>query len=151
MNAFNNGQTSTVYSSGRAWVEAPPRGYAIYVQSGDYVAYSAPSARSGDFVNGNSNIENELNKITKFQASDIYPNPITQGYATLDLDIPENGIVNIQIIDVFGRTERTMEFQKDQGHHSIRIDVGELSTGYYIYKIVYGGTSSLTKPFLIRN
>jgi alpha-amylase len=42
VNAFDNTITSKVYGDGRVWVEAPARGYAIYVLATDYVAYSEP-------------------------------------------------------------------------------------------------------------
>ncbi len=39
VNAFNPSQTAQVQSDGRVFLSAPPRGYAVYVRQGEYVAY----------------------------------------------------------------------------------------------------------------
>lgn len=41
VNAFDNTTTTSVYPDGRVWVEAPARGYAVYVLSTDYIGYDA--------------------------------------------------------------------------------------------------------------
>ncbi|GHN01481.1 hypothetical protein WSM22_29700 [Cytophagales bacterium WSM2-2] len=47
VNAFDNTQTTTVYSDGRVYVSAPPRGYAVYVLQGEYASFTDPGARFG--------------------------------------------------------------------------------------------------------
>lgn len=42
VNAFDNTKTTRVFADGRVWVEAPARGYAIYVLSSDYTPYNTP-------------------------------------------------------------------------------------------------------------
>lgn len=39
VNAFDKNQKTTVAADGRVWVEAPGRGYAVYVAEDDYVAF----------------------------------------------------------------------------------------------------------------
>lgn len=146
VNAFDNSQTTQVYGSGRAWVEAPARGYAVYVKQGEYVAYSAPTVRTRDLGVGQS-----LEESIKFSVSDIFPNPVVNGFSNLSVDLPEDGLVSIQIIDLWGRTERAIEIQKPAGHHNIELDVQNLRTGYYLYRFSYRDHVTQTKPFLVKN
>ncbi|HBG88409.1 MAG TPA: alpha-amylase [Marinilabiliaceae bacterium] len=37
VNAFNNKDATVVYNDGRVWLEAPPRGYTIYIPESDHV------------------------------------------------------------------------------------------------------------------
>ncbi|MEO9965895.1 MAG: T9SS type A sorting domain-containing protein [Reichenbachiella sp.] len=145
-NAFDNTQTTQVYGSGRAWVEAPARGYAVYVKQSEYVAYTAPTARTRDLGLGAT-----LDEKLEFAISDIYPNPVVNGMSNLEFDLPESGTVSIQIFDLWGREESVVEFQKAAGHHSVQMDVRHLTTGYYLYRFVYNDKVTQTKPFLIRN
>ncbi|SMD35220.1 alpha-amylase [Reichenbachiella faecimaris] len=146
VNAFDNGQTTQVYGSGRAWVEAPARGYAVYVKQGEYVAYSAPSARTVDL-----GFEGKLDNKLAFNVSEIFPNPVVNGFSNLEVDLPDDGTVWIEIIDLWGRTERQIEVQKSAGHHTIQLDVQNLRTGYYLYKFAYRDHVTQTKPFLVKN
>lgn len=146
VNAFDNSQTTQVYGSGRAWVEAPARGYAVYVKQGEYMAYTAPSARTRDL-----GFDETLEKKLEFNVSEIFPNPVVNGFSNLEVDLPDDGVVSIEIIDLWGRIERQIEVQKSAGHHIIQMDVNNLKTGYYLYKFAYRDQVTQTKPFLVKN
>lgn len=149
VNAFDNSDSTQVYSDGRVWVEAPPRGYAIYVKKSEYVAYSGGSSRV-DYAAIDEPIEKEdLESVEQFTASGIYPNPVTEGKLHIDVALPENGEIEIRIIDLNGRIASKNKENISTGRHSLSVDVSHLPAGFYIYKLSYG-KEVMTMPFVIQ-
>jgi glucose/arabinose dehydrogenase len=65
-----------------------------------------------------------------------YPNP-TNGKTQIDYSIVQPSMVTITLMDITGRTIRTLlNAQVQPGKHSLQIDgLSELSTGSYLYKM----------------
>jgi glucose/arabinose dehydrogenase len=65
-----------------------------------------------------------------------YPNPAT-GNTQIDYSVEKNAIVTITLIDVTGRTIRTLlNTQVQAGKHTLEVnDLSALSTGSYFYKM----------------
>ncbi|WP_084555870.1 T9SS type A sorting domain-containing protein [Alkaliflexus imshenetskii] len=129
VNAFDNSQTTQVYSDGRVWVEAPARGYAIYVLSTDYTPY--------DLLKNAVNFElnDELNAEINESEILVYPNPVKKG---MPVTVSGNftGKVNIQLFDSTGRlvgeqTKETLPGQKIQ----LNAELTSNCFGTYILKI----------------
>lgn len=96
-NAFTGANTS-VYSDGRVWVEAPARGYAIYVTSTDFVTYQAPQKSATVAIN-----DDEAKTIGHLN---VFPNPVNE-MANISFEAPLGGKADIQIFDVTGRLVKT--------------------------------------------
>lgn len=130
VSAFNSSTTTAVYSDGRVWVEAPARGYAVYVLQGEYEAYSG--SRVGAVIE-----ETLTPGIEQFSVTGLYPNPVSDGMLYLNMEMPESGQVNILVYDVVGKlhVESNMAVA---GKQTVQLDVSGLPPGYYLTKIRHG-------------
>ncbi|MEQ9305431.1 MAG: T9SS type A sorting domain-containing protein, partial [Marinoscillum sp.] len=146
VNAFDSNVTTSVYSDGRVWVEAPPRGYAVYVKQSEYVAYTGNGSRLGDAVNL---IDSFDDKIKEFAVANLYPNPVVDGRITLNLEMPESQVVFVTIHDVQGKLHFSSSSQVLAGRQALDLDVSQLAPGYYVTYIGFG-TAKKTVPLLVR-
>jgi alpha-amylase len=149
VNAFNSGQTSQVYDDGRVYVEAPARGYAIYVKQSDYVAYTTPSART---INPNIEetqlIDDIQPEFFTFDVQNFYPNPAA-GTASMRFTVPEKGQVNISITDMTGRISKTfVDGTVEKGEHLLELDLSGVNPGVYLYQIQYEN-DLITNSFVV--
>jgi alpha-amylase len=128
INAFDDNQTTQVYSDGRVWVEAPARGYAVYVLQDDYVSYEGVKSASSGSIS-----ENKMTSSKKENRLTIFPNPVKAGEQIKVSGIFE-GKVQIQLFDKMGR----VVYNKNKFPNSetdLRITCPSLKTGDYIIKI----------------
>ncbi|MDF1549399.1 MAG: T9SS type A sorting domain-containing protein [Bacteroidales bacterium] len=134
-NAFT-GTTTTVYSDGRVWVEAPARSYAVYVKSTDYVQYSALKSATGS-------IEKDLNPLNAVKLS-VFPNPVTNT-AKITFATMQKGPVSVMIFDHAGRNVATIfDGIRESGNQEFIWNPEGLSNGVYLAKIqADGGSQSL--------
>ncbi|MGL1889352.1 MAG: DUF1939 domain-containing protein [Reichenbachiella sp.] len=141
-NAFT-GATSTVYSDGRAWVEAPARGYAVYVLSTDYVTYTAPS-KSARIVSNEMDSEtlDDLSELT----SKPYPNP-TSGFTTIHTELNEGGTLSLNIYDINGKIIKMVANQKTYpaGNHDFEFDLSGVKPGLYFSNLMVNGRQNINK------
>lgn len=116
------GSTTTVYSDGRVWVEAPARGYAVYVLESDYVAYGSKSVVTSVDINKANDIK-------------VYPNPFTSS-TKISFNISNKANVDIRIIDISGREVATLfSGVKDAGKHEFIWNPEKNVSGMYFAKI----------------
>lgn len=131
------GASTSVYADGRVWVEAPARGYAVYVASGDYVPYTPPGSRVGGIT-----FEEREDKLAEsnnesFQVLSLYPNPVTGKKIALDFQTPEDDSISVEIIDLMGAVQKEFSAFRKAGKNTIELDVSGLSQGVYLYKLQY--------------
>jgi len=137
VNAFNNSETTQVYSDGRAWVEAPPRGYAVYVQSTDYVGYTKSST-----VAVNSLLLNSFEM-------KISPN-ITSSQAVIDITSDNELNLNIQVFDVTGRLMETVFNGKTvAGQNLYTLNLDKYKKGLYLINAI-SQTGKLSKKLIVK-
>lgn len=79
----------------------------------------------------------------------VFPNP-TQRRAMLRYDLPQSGWVEIQIVDMFGRTLRAERVLGNAGANHLQFDARELASGQYLVRVqshdrVATSTITLTK------
>lgn len=135
-NAFT-GATTTVYSDGRVWVEAPARSYAVYVKSSDYVQYSTLKSTGAA-------AENELNPLNAVKLA-AYPNPVTSS-AKITFATMQKGKVSVIIYDHTGRNVATLfDGVRESGNHEFVWTPEGLSNGLYLAKIQADGKSQSLK------
>lgn len=124
------GATTQVYSDGRAWVEAPGRGYAVYVLSDDYAAYSSPK-----FAAEEQAIVQEEQSLMDFELK-IYPNP-ARSNSIVELTTNEEGMVSIKLIDAIGRTVSELNNGLvPAGIQQYHLDEFNLRKGNYFVQVV---------------
>ncbi len=81
-------------------------------------------------------------------ATSLYPNPVAPT-SQLQYEVKQAGPVTVQILDKNGNTLRTavQAAQQEKGSHSEAIDLSNLSSGTYFYKVTTS-TGTETKRFV---
>lgn len=126
-NAFT-GETTSVYDDGRVYVEAPARGYAVYVLESDYVGYVEP--KSSKPINEKLEYNFELS---------VYPNPGTSN-TIVEFTNATEGIVNIQLYDAAGRVAANLfEGRLEEGVHQYELSPYNLQKGSYFLRVMAEG------------
>lgn len=143
VNAFDNTQTTTVYSDGRVWIPAPSRGYAVWVKQSDYLAYSGKQ-RVGEQTK-------ESNVPASFSVSSNYPNPFNPS-TKVQLDLPQDGQLTAIIYNTLGQKIATLyDGKKEAGTHILNWNAGnELTSGVYYLNIRWGNQMSTQKLVLMK-
>ena len=86
----------------------------------------------------------------RFQLEQNYPNPFNPS-TTIIYQIPNKSLVILQVYDVLGRKMKTlMEEVQNVGTHSVVFDAGELSSGFYVYRLSAGGFIGTKKLMIIK-
>ena len=79
-----------------------------------------------------------------------YPNPFNPS-TTITYDIPESGIVKIEVFDITGRLVKTLlDEYKESGHYQVIFNGNGLSSGLYIYRMISGNFKDQSKMLLIK-
>jgi hypothetical protein len=74
----------------------------------------------------------------------VYPNPV-QDVVRLDISNGRMGAMNVQIIDVTGRTMKVFGFEKEQQDLQVSLSAGDLPRGNYFLKVQIGNWSVVRK------
>ncbi len=145
VDAFNASNTTAVYSDGRVWVEAPPRGYAIYVQQGERVNYTSPGSRLA--ADADVELLQSQNGISQFIGQN-YPNPF--GNETIiPFSLPEAGHVKISVYNAFGQEQAVLvNKQLSVGSHQAVFNAEQLANGVYFYTFEYKGEKTTKRMML---
>ena len=77
----------------------------------------------------------------------IYPNP-AKNEINIELDNSYSGSVNVEIIDLSGRIFKNMKYYKPSGLHNEKLDVSNIKTGNYLFKLT-NSDGSLVYPINI--
>lgn len=143
VNAYDNTQTTQVYSDGRVYVSAPSRGYTVWVKQSDYLAYSSPKV-----VSENDDIAAQLPNA--FELMPSYPNPFNPA-TNIRFQIPESGQVTVAIYNALGQQVTTLvnEFA-EAGMHERRWDAGRQSSGVYYLRISWNNQMKTQKLLLMK-
>jgi hypothetical protein len=86
----------------------------------------------------------------KYILGQNYPNPFNPT-TTIDFSIPKAGYVNLTIFNVLGQKIATLiDGNRNAGNYSVRFDAGNLSTGWYIYRLQTEANVMARKMLLIK-
>lgn len=148
VNAFNPSETTTVYSDGRVYVSAPARGYAVWVKSSDYVAYSSPSARSaGTEDNTLSNLTIPEDRAFDYQVEQNFPNPFDRS-TKISFTTPAEGKVEVVVYNALGQIEQKLiDGTLYKGSHVVEWDATKAKEGVYYYTVKFEN-SLITKRMI---
>lgn len=137
-----NEEKTQVYSDGRVWVEAPPRGYAVYVPDSEYVSYNKIPETAEDYRN------TDLPK--SFELLGNYPNPFNPS-TNIQFHIPENGNVQVDVYNAIGQHMGTiLNSELQAGPHNVTWDSGSAASGIYFYIVQWNSQSMTQKMMLIK-
>lgn len=132
VNAFNNAETVTVYSDGRAYFSAPPRGYAVYVRQSEYVQFNDPGVRSNTSETFEDvDLLREGNDDPEFQ---VWGNPIKDNVSVL-VTTPRNEKLELTFYTTKG--EAIMQLQT-MTNRTTEIDFSTYPKGLYILQASTG-------------
>ncbi len=127
------GTISNVYSDGRVWVEAPARGFAVYVLETDFVVYGTKSITA---VNELSNDNFSIN---------AYPNPIKTS-TKISFNTLNQSNIKVQIIDRSGRQIVLLQNGiREAGNQEFTWNVSNITSGIYFAKIKIDGKNHIVK------
>lgn len=77
-------------------------------------------------------------------ATSVYPNPMNE-YTTVDINLVERTDVQIQIVDLSGRTAMQKTYEGRNGFFRTHVDTSNLPTGNYLMKIQAGNKYTAKK------
>jgi alpha-amylase len=129
VNAFNTAETATVYPDGRVYVQAPPRGYAVYVKQSEVVTYTDPGARErtsvGALVQDPTDSEPEIS---------VWSNPVKDKVTVL-VSMPRNESVKLEFITEKGQRIHQVT---TQANRAVDVDLSAFTSGLYILRTSVG-------------
>ena len=80
----------------------------------------------------------EENK-TDFEIGNVYPNPATDN-VFVNMNLPESGRMNIELVDLFGRTVKNLyDGYVNGGISALNLNLGNQAAGIYFLKMNYNG------------
>lgn len=141
-NALDPNERVQVQSDGRVYVQAPARGYAVYVLDTEYITYVAKSTPAIEDMS-----EKQVN-VNQFSIN-AYPNP-AESYANIDIFLPKEMTVEINLYTSSGEKAGTIfKGQLPAGKSTLELNTGEYKAGMYFCKVLANDQTAVTK-ILIR-
>ncbi|MCG8698818.1 MAG: T9SS type A sorting domain-containing protein, partial [Bacteroidales bacterium] len=142
VNAFT-GETTPVYSDGRAWLEAPQRGYSVYVLQSDYTPISDPAVEPKSVETPGEIVP----AVADFNLS-VYPNPVNAA-GSLTINSKTDVNVTVDIYNKMGQNvAKLYQGELNAGVNSFSLSNYELSAGTYFVK-VSNGSNVITSQLVI--
>ena len=148
VNALDGTTTTQVYADGRVWVEAPARGFAVYVPQNEYVAYSASVQQHNQTLHF---AEAEAEVPQRFVVEQNYPNPFNPT-TRIAFSLPEAGRVSAKVYNLLGQEVATLvDADLPAGRHDVRFDAARrLSSGVYYYTVSWADQRQTRQMVLMK-
>jgi hypothetical protein len=89
------------------------------------------------------------NEIVDESISRVYPNPVS-GLAYVDINLRESSEVNLQVIDLMGKTVSNQYLGTLYGNNKMTYDVSNLDAGMYLFRVTAGDLVSTKKITVIK-
>ena len=82
----------------------------------------------------------------------VYPNPIQELYANIELNLPETSPVSIQILGLQGQLLQSFEHPNlIRGPHQLELDLSDIRDGFYLCKIKTKQRELTSKIMILRD
>jgi len=78
----------------------------------------------------------------------IWPNPVTGNEAIVDVTVPAQTAVDIQVITVDGNLSKSIKRVLAEGDNQLRIDVKDLKQGMYAVVLRFPSGKTTTTKFI---
>jgi alpha-amylase len=140
-NEFNPSERVQVQSDGRVYVQAPARGYAIYVLDNEYVTYTLKSSNSND-------IEPAL--VSNSRPADLltvsaFPNPASE-FANINIYLTKDAAVTVNIYNTNGQlVANVYQGQLQAGTATLQWTFNQLKPDLYICKVIANSLVQVVK------
>lgn len=92
-----------------------------------------------------SNVVAIANGVNENTVSEVYPNPVSNSFATIDIIAKENGEWSVSAANIAGRTVKLQNAVLIKGTNKVKIDLTTLAAGIYFLKIENNGQSFIKK------
>ena len=89
------------------------------------------------------------NEIVDQSISRIYPNP-TSGLTNIEINLEESSDVNLQVLDLMGRTITSQNLGTLSGNNRMVYDVSELNDGIYLFRVTAGDKVATKKITVVK-
>jgi hypothetical protein len=87
---------------------------------------------------------------TAYALGQNYPNPFNPT-TTIEYDIPATSFVTISIFNTLGQEVMTLVHKEQSaGKYSVQVDVSQLPSGIYFYRLTAGKYSATNKMMLMK-
>ncbi len=94
--------------------------------------------------------DNEPNLLKVFKLKQNYPNPFNPS-TTIDYTLSKSGRVTLEVYNLLGQRVRTLVNAKQTaGHHQVKFDGSDLTSGVYLYKLTTGSSVETKKMILMK-
>jgi hypothetical protein len=85
-----------------------------------------------------------------FSLSQNYPNPFNPT-TTISFAIPSTAFTSLKVYDILGNEVATLiNEEKQPGNYELRFDASNLSSGFYLYRLITGNFTETKKMILLR-
>jgi hypothetical protein len=104
-----------------------------------------------EFILTAVNVEDEAQTVKEFKVMQNYPNPFNPN-TNIEYYIPHRGKVVIKLYDILGNEIALLQdVELEEGNYSYKLDAGELklSSGTYIYQVVFNGERTITRKAIL--
>ena len=79
----------------------------------------------------------------------IYPNPATD-YTNLTINAAEEGIFNLMIVDMAGKSIQTKKLELTAGENTVNLDLSSITNGVYMVSL-NKGSLIINKKLIVNN
>ena len=136
-NAFNPAERLQIQADGRVYVQAPARGYAIYVLDTEYITYNSKSANVQEDVLASFSSQDNLT-IT------AHPNP-ADSFSDIEIESPKILSVDVNIYSSNGEKIKNIFYGDVAGKKTIEWNTTGIQPGLYICKAITKDQVAVTK------
>jgi hypothetical protein len=129
----------------RVWIEYSVQGGIVLSAPHPHSVWRDRQTDYGTLGNPSVSIKELDNNTLKIK---LFPNPTTNR-ASIQLELPESGLVKVNIFDMSGRLVATpYQNQLSKGNNTISFDVSLLHSGTYLYVLENNGVSKASASFV---
>lgn len=134
VNAFNTSETAQVYSDGRVYLSAPPRGYAVFVKQSELVSYTDPGARAKKGISTETAMMG-MSEEDQEPEINVWSNPVKNDRVSILVSQPRNESVDLVFLNTRG--DQLLK-QTAITNQTTEMDLSSLPRGMYLIRYSVG-------------
>ncbi len=79
----------------------------------------------------------------------LYPNPVMDNHATVEVELDKASTVSFRVFDISGRLMSVKQNALTAGNNKVQLDVADFENGTYILQVIYDDNRTATKRFVV--